>query len=784
MMHKIYNRLITLGVVGVFLICLLTPTTTQAQYWQSCQGCNDENACTLDFCFLGHCFNLPLWNCATDCELDIYKVEVGNCYFDHSDYKSKAKLKVYVKWKNAPSYEDIKVSINGQEKTVNVVGRSGSSYAEFIVPADGSQNNGIWAKFKRTPRCSDEDKYKTPWPCAPPPVCDLDIYKVEVGECWYENGQSQAKLKVCVNWKNRPGSENIIVSINGQNKTIYPSTKDGNACVEFIVPANGTANNGIWAKFQYTTSCQDEDKYHTPYACIPPAPCDLDIYKVEVGECWYENGQSQAKLKVCVNWKNRPASENIIVSINGQNKTIYPSTKDGNACVEFIVPANGTANNGIWAKFQYTTSCQDEDKYHTPYACIPPAPCELDIYKVEVGECWYENGQSQAKLKVCVNWKNRPGSENIIVSINGQNKTIYPATKDGNACVEFIVPANGTANNGIWAKFQYTTSCQDEDKYHTPYACVPPPPCELDIYKVEVGECWYENGQSQAKLKVCVSWKNRPASENIIVSINGQNKTIYPSTKDGNACVEFIVPANGTANNGIWAKFQYTTSCQDEDKYHTPYACIPPPPCELDIYKVEVGECWYENGQSQAKLKVCVNWKNRPGSENIIVSINGQNKTIYPSTKDGNACVEFIVPANGTANNGIWAKFQYTTSCQDEDKYHTPYACVPPPPCELDIYKVEVSECWYENGQSQAKLKVCVNWKTVQAAKTLSFPSTVRIKPFIRPPRMAMLALSSSFRRMVLPIMAFGRSSSTRLPARMKINIIRLMLACRRRLVN
>ncbi|MBK7869703.1 MAG: T9SS type A sorting domain-containing protein [Saprospiraceae bacterium] len=586
---------------------------------------------------------------------------------------------------NPPS-ENIIVSINGQNKTIyHGNAKDGNACVEFIVLANGTANNGIWAKFQYTTSCQDEDKYHTPYACVPPPPCELDIYKVEVSECYFDHNdyKSKAKVKICVSWKYAP-NENIIVSINGQNKTIYTNgNASGNACVEFIVLANGTANNGIWAKFQYTTSCQDEDKYHTPYACVPPPPCELDIYKVEVSECYFDHNdyKSKAKVKICVSWKYAP-NENIIVSINGQNKTIYTNgNASGNACVEFIVLANGTSNNGIWAKFQYTTSCQDEDKYHTPYACVPPPPCELDIYKVEVGQCYFDHNdyKSKVKVKVCVSWKYAPPGEKIFVLISGQYRHIVPNYTTGSTCVEFVVPADGSQYNGIWARFEYDDSCQDEAFYNSPYGCVPTPECELDIYKVEVGECYYEDGQARARLKVCVSWKYAP-NENIIVSINGQNKTVYTNgNASGNACVEFIVPANGTNNNGIWAKFQYKTSCQDEDKYHTPYPCQPVPQCAIDIKKVEVSECSADptTGKSTATLKVCVAWNNAPAGNKIVVSINGQNKSFVPSGNSGEYCVYFTVPADGSANNGIWAKFDLTPICNDEAFYKAPQSCLP-----------------------------------------------------------------------------------------------------------
>ncbi|MBK7869702.1 MAG: hypothetical protein IPJ74_02970 [Saprospiraceae bacterium] len=71
----------------------------------------------------------------------------------------------------------------------------------------------------------------------------------------------------------------------------------------------------------------------------------------------------------------------------------------------------------------------------------------------------------------------------------------------------------------------------------------------------------------------------------------GQNKTIYPTQgvampASSSLFWPMVLPIMAFGRNSS------TTSCQDEDKYHTPYACVPPPPCELDIYKVEVGECY------------------------------------------------------------------------------------------------------------------------------------------------------------------------------------------------
>ncbi|MFN7117963.1 MAG: hypothetical protein ACK4TA_14270, partial [Saprospiraceae bacterium] len=733
MIHNIYYRLLAMLVIGAFS-CLLLPEKVQAQAnnnnpnWNTswdwtCNGCNDNNPCTIDLCFFGQCFNLPLRNCGNDeqCEIKIAQVQVGQCYVDPADNKSKAKLKVCVWWREAPNNKDIRVWINGQEKFIDVERNRDGECVEFIIPANGTNNNKVWAQFKDSDGCKDEKIYKSPVACEPAPNCDLEISKVKVGECYYDeaSGKSKAQLEVCVKWKNRPPNEKIMVSINGDTKWITPGNGNaGSECVTFTVLANGSAHNGIWAKFERTDECQDEAHYDTPAPCVP-ANCELDITSVSVSECYFDHNdyKSKAKLTICVKWKNRPANENIMVSIEGQTKTIQVNAASGTQCVEFIIPANGTTFNGIWAKFQRSANCQDESKYHSPSPCVP-ANCELDITSVNVSECYFDHNdyKSKAKVKICVKWKNRPANDKIMVSISGQSQTITPSESSGSTCVEFVVPANGTFNNGIWVKFLSNPNCQDEGKYNTPQPCQPLPECDLDITSVNVSSCYFDHNdyKSKAKLTVCVKWSNRPSNENIMVSINGQTKTINVNASNGSACVEFIILANGAQNQGIWAKFQNTSNCQDEDKYTAPQPCQPLPECDLDITSVSVSSCYFDHNdyKSKAKLTICVKWNNRPGNENIIVSIGGQSQTIATSTSSGSKCVEFIIPANGAQNQGIWAKFQYTTNCQDEDKYTAPQPCQPLPQCDLDITSVSVSNCYFDHNdyKSKAKLTICVKW--------------------------------------------------------------------------
>ena len=659
---------------------------------------------------------------APQCDLNITSVSVGECYFDHADYNSKAKLKVCLEWKNRPANENIMVSINGQTKTIATTTSNGSTCIEFIIPANGVHNQGIWAKFQYSSDCRDDAYYNAPYPCYETPQCDLDIYSVSVGDCYFDHADytSKAKLTVCVKWQNRPNNENIVVSINGQSKIIYPNASSGSQCVDFIVTANGAYNNGVWAKFQYNSDCRDDAYYNLPQACYEAPACDLTITSVTAGTCYYDHADytSKAKLTICVQWKNRPGSENIMVSINGQTKTIAVTTANGTACVEFIIPADGTTYNGIWAKFQYTSSCQAESKYNAPQGCYESPQCDLDITTVDVGECYYDHSDytSKAKVKVCIQWSNRPGNENIMVSIGGEIKTVYPNSASGTACVEFIVVADGSSNNGVWAKFQYTTGCYDDAYYTAPYACYEAPPCDITVKSVNVGECYFDQADytSKAKLTVCVQWNNRPNNENIQVSINGQTKNIVVTTASGNACVEFIILANGMQNQGIWAKFQYTTNCQAEAKYNAPQGCYETLPCDITIKSVNVDNCYYDHAdyKSKAKLTVCVQWNNRPTNENIIVSINGQAQTITPNAVSGSTCIDFIILADGSSNNGVWAKFQYTSGCRADAFYNAPQSCYEAPPCDLTIKSATVGSCYYDeyDNKSKAKLTVCVQW--------------------------------------------------------------------------
>jgi len=726
-----YYRLVVSFVIGAFS-CLLLPdaahgqttTTTFNQGWQ-CENCNDNNPCTWDLCFFGNCFNIPLRNCGQNraCDLKIFQAKAGECYIDSEDGKSKVELNVCVWWKHADVTKDIKVSINGQDKFIDIKTSTGDACIKFIVLANGSSNNVASAVFNGDADCKGTKTYHLPQPCTA--TCDLEITKVQVSQCYYDATlqKSRVKVNVCVKWKSRPANDFIEVKIQGQIKTIQTNTNNGDECVEFVVDANGSQNNGIWAYFKGKPSCQDESKFHCPNPCYEAPQCDLDITKVELSGCYYDHYdyQSKSKLRIYLTWKNKPASEKIIVSISNQTKYIETTIANGSAYVDFIILSNGSQNNGVWAKFSSLYTCSDDAYYHCPQPCYETPQCDLTIKSATLGGCYYDHAtyQSKVKLTVCVGWKNRPAGDNIMVSIYGQNKPVTVTTTNGYACVEFIVLSNGSQNNGIWAKFTQHPSCQDESYFHCPQPCYEAPQCDLRIKSAVVGNCYYDHAsyQSKVKIKVGVEWKNRPANDPIVVKIaDGQIKSFYPGTTSGVTYVDFYTTANGSYNNGIWAYFQNTNYCQDEYFYHCPQPCYEAPQCDLRIKSTYLGDCYYDHAtyQSKTKLTVCVEWTNRPANNKIIVKIaDGQFTSFTPPTTSGSKCVEFIILSNGSYNNGIWTMFDQATSCQDEGYYHCPQPCYEAPACDLTIKSAVVGDCYYDHTsyQSKSKLTVCVDWK-------------------------------------------------------------------------
>jgi len=121
-----------------------------------------------------------------------------------------------------------------------------------------------------------------PAPCLPLPVCDVNIISSTIGACYFDpaDNTSKAELEVCVEWSNRPGTENIVVVIDGPPKQMMLITTtgaSGSACVKFIIPANGVYNAGVWVYFQNTTSCGADISYTVPAPCLPLPVCNVNL---------------------------------------------------------------------------------------------------------------------------------------------------------------------------------------------------------------------------------------------------------------------------------------------------------------------------------------------------------------------------------------------------------------------------------------------------------------------------------------------------------------------------
>ncbi|WP_460950635.1 SdrD B-like domain-containing protein, partial [Spirosoma daeguense] len=107
-----------------------------------------------------------------------------------------------------------------------------------------------------------------------------------------------------------------------------------------------------------------------------------------VSGCYNTTAGSRATVSVEVNWTNAPPNENILVTLNGQTRTILPGLNvlnfydpDGYSTpasveiaspqiIAFEVPADG-ASGPITATFQTNTTCSASGSYTAPPACLP-----------------------------------------------------------------------------------------------------------------------------------------------------------------------------------------------------------------------------------------------------------------------------------------------------------------------------------------------------------------------------------------------------------------------------
>ncbi|HMO38268.1 MAG TPA: T9SS type A sorting domain-containing protein, partial [Saprospiraceae bacterium] len=442
------------------------------------------------------------------------------------------------------------------------------------------------AKFKNKPSCDDEKKYKAPNPCQPLPECELDITDVWVGTCYYNAStqKSEVKIKVSFKWKNGHVGDYIHVSTANQAKSLYVSSANGQSFLEFIVPADDQ-QRFVWAKFWNKPQCMDEDKYRTPPPCVPLPDCKLEITELWLDNCYYDSytQKSLAKLRVYFKWSGAMLPDQVMVSTAGQTKSLTVGSANGTGFLDFIVPADGSHNNLVWAKFKNKPSCDDEKKYKAPAPC--PLPCKLEIKDIEVGDCYVDPNDMKSKVKVTIHlkWSNGIVGDYIRVITNNQEQLIYVSNANSERSIHFIMPANN-AQREVWAKFSSNPNCADDRKYRVPPPCQMLPDCQVEIRKVTVGECRYseQSGKSIATVQVCVAWTNAPSGEKLLVSLANQMAAINVTQSDGSHCVNFTINADGSKNNVVRTRFETTQTCQDSDKYDAPAACDPPG-CDCDI---------------------------------------------------------------------------------------------------------------------------------------------------------------------------------------------------------
>jgi len=102
------------------------------------------------------------------------------------------------------------------------------------------------------------------------------------------------------------------------------------------------------------------------------AVCSLTLGTISVSTCSYDGTQSTATVTVPLTWADAPASEDIVVSVQGASaQTISSPAASGSQTLTFTVPADGGTAKSIGAAFSITTTCADTDTYDAPAACAP-----------------------------------------------------------------------------------------------------------------------------------------------------------------------------------------------------------------------------------------------------------------------------------------------------------------------------------------------------------------------------------------------------------------------------
>ncbi|HMO38269.1 MAG TPA: hypothetical protein PKC76_04155, partial [Saprospiraceae bacterium] len=416
---NIYTK--ALSIVWIFLLsCCFLPNSGYSQL-PLCSNCDDQNSCTVDFCFLGQCVHLPIPGCNRNpngcddgdpCTINTYNPVTRECEthwnpncnvtYGNQCYLFPPKIRVICddnRTLHDPSddlfYFYIRATGRNHSDCFNITGdfnRTCLSYNRELGPFGPFPVSGGDLRINLLDRNSPHRNVRVVVK-APPGGCKTDhcavrIEDVHVDPCTVHSagGRTGAKVTAKVVWINAKNNVNLTINYQGATHSnniirFENVARNGSQTVSFIVPPNAIAGSKIKAEFSYPHTCRDEFTLGQPPSCAPPGPCKLTITKVEVGQCYFDqsSGKSLSRIRAFVKWENAPPNDVILLTTDGQTKELAASTANGEGFIDFVIPANGASNKLIWAKFKTKTDCADDRKYNAPPPCVPLPDCKLEI---------------------------------------------------------------------------------------------------------------------------------------------------------------------------------------------------------------------------------------------------------------------------------------------------------------------------------------------------------------------------------------------------------------------
>jgi uncharacterized repeat protein (TIGR01451 family) len=645
--------------------------------------------------------------CEPPCNIDIYGINIGPCQYDKGDLYSYYEAEFYVSWQNAPVGQLLQVTIGGDHVFIDPAFETSPKLVKMTLPALGGLKT-IIASFDAAGKCEEKAQFDAPENCKPG-ECNLEITDVSMTDCKWNGTTSQFDLSFVVHWTNAPEGEDIIVKIGSQSKTITPASANGSQTVSFTLTADGKKHN-IDAYFEYTKICDDSNECWSPEPCKPD--CVVNIDNINKGDCYWNGTESLYDVTVKVSWQY-PASSTLVVSVGGKTQTLNIADISSPTFVTFTgLQADGLAEN---VTAQLGTGCSDSEGYKAPDDSCKPGECNLEVTNMAQGPCYWDGSASKFALSFDVSWQNAPAGK-IIVTVGGQTQSFTPATKDGTKSVSFTLDANG-AMHYVEAYFEGNKLCDDTNECMSPEPCQPEP-CDLDLADVKVGNCYYDaqSGTSKHLVSFMVSWVNAPDAETILVTVDGNTQSINPDITTSPVLMSFAANADGL-NHNISAHFSLTKDCDDMKTYKAPASCTPD--CNLEVENVVEGECYWDaaNQQSKYKLTFSVSWTGAPAGELIIVTVDGQTKTIDPKVTSSPTTLSFTLAADGKMHE-IDATFNKTKLCDDTNECWAPEGCEPA--CDLYLSKVNVGNCYWDGTQSKYNVTFNVNWANAPAGQVIN----------------------------------------------------------------